>query len=226
MRQRIINLAFLAVRGVGSTANAQYIRIGNPGAIPTAGLNAPTVLRSTAALYTEDARTHAIEGTVTIEAVIDEKGRVTSSRILKGLGFGLDQVALESLQDWQISPGTRNGLPVSVAAQIDVEFNLRSANALRMGAGLTPPTVLTRVPPQYTPEAVRAGVGGAVVLQAVVKSDGIIDILRVVRGLPFGLTDSAIDALKQWRFQPGQQNGQNADIALNVEVNFNIEKKR
>jgi hypothetical protein len=57
-------------------------------------------------------------------------------------------------------------------------------------------------------------------------SDGAIDILRVERCLPFGLTDGAIDAIKQWRLQPGQQNGQNADIALNVEVNFNIEKKR
>jgi TonB family protein len=224
--QRVISLSFFAVLSVAPIAHAQYIRVGNPGAIPTAGLSAPTVLSSTVALYTDDARTHAIEGTVTIQAVIDENGRITSSRILKGLGFGLDQVALESVQDWKISPATRNDLPVSVVAQIDVEFNLRSANALRMGAGMTPPVVQSKVEPQYTPEAARAGVGGAVVLQAVVKSDGTIDILRVVRGLPFGLTDSAINAIKQWRFQPGQQNGQNADIALNVEVNFNIVKKR
>jgi len=82
------------------------------------------------------------------------------------------------------------------------------------------------VEPQYTPEAAHSKAIGTVVLQAVVKTDGTIDILRVVRGLPFGLTDSAIDAIKQWRFQPGQQNGQNTDIALNVEVNFNLDKKR
>ena len=187
---------------------------------------APTVLRSTVALYTEDARTHGIEGRVTIGAVIDENGRITSSRILKGLGFGLDQVALASVQEWTLSPATRNGLPVSVGAQLDVEFNLRSANALLMGPGMTPPTVQSRVEPHYTPEAARAKASGTVVLQAVVKTDGTIDILRVVRGLPYGLTDSAIDAIKQWRFQPGQQNGQNADIALNVEVNFNLDTKR
>jgi TonB family protein len=221
--QRILSLSFFAVLSVAPIANAQYIRVGNPGAIPTAGLNAPTVLSSTVALYTEDASIHAIEGTVTIQAVIDENGRITSSRILKGLGYGLDQIALESVQDWKISPATRNDLPVSVVAQIDVEFNLRSANALHVGPGMIPPTVLTRVPqPQYTPEAKRAGVGGAVVLQAVVKSDGTIDILRVVHGLPFGMTDSTIDAIKQWRFRPGQQNGQNVDIAINIEVNFNL----
>jgi hypothetical protein len=50
-------------------------------------------------------------------------------------------------------------------------------------------------------------------------------VLRVVRGLPAGLTDSAIDAIKQWQFRPGQKDGQNADIALNIEVNFNIVKR-
>jgi TonB family protein len=220
--QRILWLALFAVLSEAPVANAQYIRIGNPGAIPTAGLNAPTVLSSPVALYTEDARTHGIEGTVTIEAVIDENGRITSSRILKGLGYGLDQIALESVQDWKISPATSNDLPVSVVAQIDVEFNLRSANALRVGPGMIPPTVLTRVHPQYTPEAKRARVEGAIVLQTVVKGDGTIDILRVVRGLPFGMTDNTIDAVKQWRFRPGQQNGQNVDIAINVEVNFNL----
>ena len=144
---------------------------------------------------------------MTIGAVIDENGRITSSRILKGLGFGLDQVALASVQEWTLSPATRNGLPVSVGAQLDVEFNLRSANALLMGPGMTPPTVQSRVEPQYTPKAARAKASGTLVLQAVVKTDGTIDILRVVRGLPYGLTDSAIDAIQQWRFQPGQQNG-------------------
>ena len=220
--QRILSLSFFAVLSVAPIANAQYIRVGNPGAIPPTGLNPPTVLSSLVALYTEDARTHGIEGTVTIEAVIDENGRITSSKILTGLGYGLDQVALESIQDWKISPATRNDLPVSVVAQIDVEFNLRSANALRVGPGMIPPTVLRRVHPQYTPEAKRARVEGLVVLQTVVKSDGTIDILRVVRGLPLGMTDSTIDAIKQWRFRPGQQNGQNVDIAINVEVNFNL----
>lgn len=52
---------------------------------------------------------------------------------------------------------------------------------------------------------------GTVVLQAVVRSDGTVDVLRVVRGLPLGLPDSAIDAINQWQFKPGQKDGQNAD---------------
>jgi TonB family protein len=129
---RQLILAFLVMLGVAPLLNAQYVRIDNPGTIPPAGMTAPTVLKSAIALYTEDARTHGIEGTVTIEALIGEDGNIRSTKILKGLGFGLDEVALASVQGWALSPATRNGLPVSVGAQIDVAFSLRSANAVRM----------------------------------------------------------------------------------------------
>lgn len=220
-RQMIVML-FLAMLGMAPMLNAQYVRIG-AGATP-AGMTAPSVLNSKIALYTEDARNRGIEGTVTIQALIGEDGQIGNPKVLKGLGFGLDEAALASVQQWTLSPATRNGLPVSVSAQIDVVFSLQSANAVLMGAGMVPPAVLSKVEPKFTDEARRARLGGTIVLQAVIRSDGTVDILRVVRGLPMGLTDSAIDALKQWQFRPGQKDGQNADIALNIEVNFNLAK--
>src|SRR5215467_15305521 len=147
MRQMI--LALLALLGVAPLLHAQYVRIGNS-AIPPAGMTAPTVLKSAITLYTEDARIHGIEGTVTIEALIGEDGEIRSTKILKGLGFGLDEVALTSVQQWTLSPATRNGLPVSVGAQLDVAFSLRSANALHMGAGMLPPKIQQKIEPQYT----------------------------------------------------------------------------
>ena len=62
------------------------------------------------------------------------------------------------------------------------------------------------------------------VLQAVIKTDGTVDVLRVVRGLPHGLTENAINALKQWQFSPGKKNGQDVDVSVNLEVNFNLRK--
>src|SRR6476660_3455923 len=91
-------LAFLVTLGVAPSLSAQYVRIGNTGTIPPAGMTAPTVLKSAIALYTEDARSHGIEGTVTIEALIGEDGKSRSTKLLKGLGFGLDEVALTSVQ--------------------------------------------------------------------------------------------------------------------------------
>src|SRR5262245_887813 len=92
----------------------------------------------------------------------------------------------------------------------------------RVGGGVTPPTVLSRVEPQYSEEARKARYQGTVVLEAIVKRDGTVDILRVVRSLGFGLHENAIQALKQWRFKPGMRNGIPVDVALNIEVNFNL----
>jgi protein TonB len=92
----------------------------------------------------------------------------------------------------------------------------------RVGGGVTPPTILSRVEPQYSEEARKARYQGTVVLEAVVKKDGTVDILRVVRSLGFGLDENAIQALKQWRFKPGMRNGIPVDVALNIEVNFNL----
>ena len=61
-----------------------------------------------------------------------------------------------------------------------------------------------------------------VVLEAIVRRDGTVDIQRVVRSLGFGLDENAIQALKQWRFKPGTKNGVAVDVSLNIEVNFNL----
>jgi TonB family protein len=161
---------------------------------------------------------------VTIAAQVDANGGVKVLRVLKGLGFGLDEVAASTVSEWTLSPATRNGIPVLVISEIDVEFSLRSANALRMMPGMTVPTVLQKVVPQYTEETRRAGLNGTVVLQAVIKTDGTVDVLRVVRGLPLGLTENAINALKQWQFSPGKKSGQDVDVSVNVEVNFHARK--
>jgi TonB family protein len=142
------------------------------------------------------------------------------------LGFGLDEMALASVQEWTFSPATRLGTPVSVVALIDVPFSLASANALRVGNGVTPPKIESTVEPQYTQAARQAGLSGKVVIQVVVKKDGTVDVVRVVQGIGLGLTDSAIDALKQWKFTPGQKGGQGVDVALTVEVNFNLQQKK
>jgi len=92
----------------------------------------------------------------------------------------------------------------------------------RVGGGVSPPTVVSRVEPQYSEEARKARYQGTVVLEAIVRRDGTVDILRVVRSLGFGLDENAIQALKQWHFRPGMKGGIAVDVALNIEVNFNL----
>jgi TonB family protein len=92
----------------------------------------------------------------------------------------------------------------------------------RIGGAVTGPTIVFRVDPEYSEEARKARYEGTVVLEAVVRKDGRIDVLHLVRSLGFGLDENAIRALKQWRFRPATQNGVPVDSTLNIEVRFNL----
>ena len=88
--------------------------------------------------------------------------------------------------------------------------------------GIVAPKLLYQVNPEYSEEARKARFEGTVLLEAVVRKDGTIDTVRLLRHLGFGLDQNAIDALKQWRFRPATKNGTPVDSFLNVEVHFNL----
>lgn len=92
----------------------------------------------------------------------------------------------------------------------------------RVGGGVSAPSIVYRVEPTYSEEARKAKYQGVVVLSAIVRKDGTIEILKVVRGLGLGLDENAIQALRQWKFRPGMKNGVPVDVALNIEVNFSL----
>lgn len=91
-----------------------------------------------------------------------------------------------------------------------------------VGGGVSAPTIIYRVEPLYSEEARKARYQGVVVLSAIVRKDGTLEILKVVRGLGLGLDESAIQALRQWKFRPGMKAGVPVDVALNVEVSFTL----
>jgi protein TonB len=74
--------------------------------------------------YTEEARTEKIAGTVLLSIVIETDGSASSFQIVKGMGFGLDEKAVEAIGQWKFKPGTRDGVPVPVQAQVEVNFRL------------------------------------------------------------------------------------------------------
>jgi TonB family protein len=104
----------------------QTVRIGNLPTIPNGIVTEPRAIRSAPAPYTVEARQRGIEGKVTVLVEFDAGGDFQVLRVVKGLGHGLDESALAAIRQWRFAPAFRNGAPVSVVAQIDVEFNLRN----------------------------------------------------------------------------------------------------
>jgi TonB family protein len=85
----------------------------------------PQVLQQPKPSYTEEAREAKIEGIVMVGAVIQKSGSVGQIRILKGLGYGLDESVVNTLsKQWKFKPGTLNDEPVDVSVVMEVSFRL------------------------------------------------------------------------------------------------------
>ena len=94
-------------------------------------LNADSGVRPPKAIYTpepeftQQARKHRFEGTVMLKAVINRSGRVEHIRIVRALGMGLDEEAIDMMKKWKFKPGTRDGRPVNVELELGMSFHLR-----------------------------------------------------------------------------------------------------
>jgi TonB family protein len=88
------------------------------------------------------------------------------------------------------------------------------------GAGR--PTILYKEKAKYTEEARQNKVQGTVVLNVIFTAEGRITSIRVVRGLPDGLTEKAIEAAQRIRFNPATKNGAPVSVRGNLEFSFNL----
>ena len=88
--------------------------------------------------------------------------------------------------------------------------------------GGTQPEEIDRVVPRYPPVARRAGVEGAVVVRGVVRKDGTIDDVEIIKDLPYGLGEAAREAVSRWKFRPATYNGEPIDVYYTVTVNFRL----
>jgi TonB family protein len=96
-----------------------------------------------------------------------------------------------------------------------------------VGTGVTgsrrPPVLLVETKPDYTEEGRKTRTQGVVILSAIIRKDGTVDNVKVVRGLGHGLDESAIHTVTtKWRFSPATRNGAPIDYPANIEVNFNL----
>jgi TonB family protein len=215
---------------------AQSVHIGDSPKIGDGNIvSPPEILFYTDPFYTRIAREKKVEGTVTIEGAFDVNGCMKVVRTIKTIGLGLDEKALEAVRSWRFSPAKRNGEePVEAHALIDVDFRLAAAPRAEYddiqtdidAPGISAPMVIKRVVPQYTDEAKQERVVGTVILQTVIQTNGTADIVKVVKPMPFGLTESALEALQEWRFMPAVRNGKEIPVAVNIEIAFNIEQSR
>jgi periplasmic protein TonB len=98
---------------------------------------------------------------------------------------------------------------------------MQTPTRVRVSAGVTQGMVIRKVQPTYPAIAKTARVQGQVVLQAAISKEGTIENLRVISGPPL-LIQSALEAVKQWRYRPYILNGEPVEVDTTVTVIFSL----
>jgi TonB family protein len=106
----------------------------------------------------------------------------------------------------------------------EISFGEQASNGLFPMTAELRPTILYKEKGKYTEEALRNRIEGVVVLNVVFTADGKIRSIRVVRGLPDGLTEKAIEAAHKIRFNPAVKDGLPVSVRGNLEFTFSLGK--
>jgi TonB family protein len=92
-----------------------------------------------------------------------------------------------------------------------------------IGGGIKPPIKTYDPPPRYTEEARQGQIQGVVILEAVIDREGNIPRVKVLKGLPSGLTDSAVETVKQWKYKPATLEGKPVAVFMVLTISFSLQ---
>jgi N-carbamoyl-L-amino-acid hydrolase len=94
------------------------------------------------------------------------------------------------------------------------------SDVFKVGGGVTGPRIIHKVEPQFTKEARKAHVQGTVLIAVIINADGTVRDPRVVKSVGYGLDETALAAVKQWKFVPGMKDGKPVPVYAQIEVTF------
>ncbi len=91
---------------------------------------------------------------------------------------------------------------------------------------LTSPRVIEKIAPSYTEEARKNRTMGTVIVRTIIAEDGSIEDVEVLKGQPDGLSEAAVAAVRQWRFEPATLDGKPVSVYYNLTINFRLAKEK
>jgi len=216
------------VKGVGEDFTKGAVRaIGE--------IKPPKLIKKVNPIYPEEARKAKVEGIVILKARADEQGNIEKVRILKSKDPYLSQAALEAVRKWKYEPFYLKGKPTPIVFTITVNFKLREEEkpekSLVKGVVLArgeikPPRLIKKVEPVYPPQAKQKGIEGIVILEVQTDAEGNVDKVNVLKSESTLFNKAAIEAVKQWKYEPVIIKGKPTPIIFIVTVAFRQEEEK
>lgn len=193
-------------------------------------------------LYPPLARQARIQGTVILKVIITKSGDIGTVRLVSGHPV-LAPAAIEAVKQWKYQPYLSNGEPVEVTTDVQINFSLAGspppgavgdtpgvpADVIGKGTGGLPrisEAVMRgqrtqKIDAVYPSTALQAGIQGFVLLNVRIDKDGNVAEVTLVSGHPL-LVQAAMDAVKQWKYQPYLLNGAPTELETTVHLRFDL----
>jgi TonB family protein len=200
----------------------------------SSGVMAGQVLTRVKPIYPAEAKANHVEGAIVLHAVISKTGEVRDLDVVSGPDE-LRTSAIDAIQQWIYEPYLLNGEPTEVETTVTVNYQLgdpadsqsqnnESAGIVpkKIGGGVSAPVLIYSVLPEFSAQAKQDKVGGIVLVHLWVDERGRPGHVSVLRGVGNGLDEKAVEAVKQYKFNPAMEGGKPVLVELNTEVNFKI----
>jgi TonB family protein len=176
------------------------------------GVTPPRVLEKVEPIYSEEARRAHLSGTVLLRGTVGIDGVIHDLATTRSLGMGLDEKAIQAVTTWQFQPGTKDGKPVAVLSNIEVNFRLgddpRSISWHTARVEFLPPEGASRPLLEIARAIQTSGHGHATAaLSFEVNEQGIPENIQVETASDDNWARDVITMLRSWRFTPGRKDG-------------------
>jgi TonB family protein len=236
------NTYFLSFRVTGWKAAAFLQEAGGgapPYVIPAEGpvravgeIKPPRLIKQVDPIYPEIARQSSVEGVVILEVGTDIYGRVSNVKILRSIPL-LDQAAIDSVRQWVYEPLVIDGKPRGCIFTVTVRFALdggkptprREGEPLKITGDVKGPKLMKQVDPIYPEAARKARVEGVVIMEVSTDIYGRVRDIKILRSIPL-LDQAALDAVRQWVYEPPIIDGKPISLTFTVTVRFTLDGEK
>ncbi|MGB6865339.1 MAG: energy transducer TonB [Candidatus Aminicenantaceae bacterium] len=185
-------------------------------------------------VYPEEARKAKVEGVVILGVRTDVYGRVERVMIYRSITPLLNKPAIDAVRQWVYEPLIVDGKPVPAVFTVTVGFKLNgdedkiedidemTKGAVRAKDQIAPPKLIKKVDPVYPEEARAEGIQGVVILEIMTDEKGEVVRVKILKSESSILNDAAVDAVRQWKYEPLILKGKPTPVIFTITVAFRL----
>lgn len=154
--------------------------------------------------------------------LVNELGKVDKLVINKSMGKELDQIVADEVDEWKFKPASMNGSDIKFVYNLQFNGTDYFVSAEQMPEPIGGIQAISKLV-HYPEIAKRAGIEGRVYIRAMINETGDVDSVEIIKGIGAGCDESAMEAVKQSKFIPAKENGQNIKVQVTVPILFKLQ---